>query len=431
MFRLFIILSRKPFFGSGGGGGGGAAASSAAISATAATPPSTAIGVRDRGSSNDTLTLASDTLVRALPPSLPIGDNVPPASAIPAPILIRSAESSEYLPCSLAPLPATTGASNIALLPPPPPPLADLPAATEMDGSLSRRPNRRASPANAPPPPPPPPLLGDRDPRDPRSPFSAPFSRPRALAAIVAADATDANDTFPGVMIECHSSASAIVSCAVHRSGRVTHERGEERKSRKSSRRSASCVDNIACRAPSICATSATFIPSSAMRCPASPVMCGRFEASRERRRTTFSETLPRRPKNWSSLPLTHSVGMSRRQRLPNTPVAAFASLFLWLAVVVVVAPPPPPSFSLHRADRPPCDETSSSVAVVARLARESPAALAALASSSPSPPPPPPESSKSPRDDPPPAIPASDRELGVPGNDRSDSPVRTRFSVW
>ena len=61
MFRLFIILSRKPFFGSGGGGGGGAAASSAAISATAATPPSTAIGVRDRGSSNDTLTLASDT----------------------------------------------------------------------------------------------------------------------------------------------------------------------------------------------------------------------------------------------------------------------------------------------------------------------------------------------------------------------------------
>ena len=79
----------------------------------------------------------------------------------------------------------------------------------------------------------------------------------------------------------------------------------------------------MACFAPSICATNAQDMPSSAILWPASPVMFGRspfLMSESDERWITFSETEFRRPKNWSAEPFTQSVGTSRRHREPNRP---------------------------------------------------------------------------------------------------------------
>ena len=104
-------------------------------------------------------------------------------------------------------------------------------------------------------------------------------------------------------------------------------------------------MSHIACRAPSICATKARVIPSSLIRWPASPVMFGRsprrhvsmffcalpFASASSRSSCSLArckmaaDTEDRRPKNWSSLPLTQSVGTSTRHALPNKPLGSTA----------------------------------------------------------------------------------------------------------
>ena len=169
-------------------------------------------------------------------------------------------------------------------------------------------PRRRASPLR----------IGESAPGGRGGPLENPAAR-SVLAML-------ANEHFPGVTTECHSIMRSFRSSSSHRSGMLAHATGSLRKSARSSRSAKSCVAHIACFAPSICATSARVIPSSAMRSAASPVMCGRSpfaSIESDARFTTVSLTEFRRPKNWSMLPLTHSVGTSRLHRDPNKPRGA------------------------------------------------------------------------------------------------------------
>ena len=148
-----------------------------------------------------------------------------------------------------------------------------------------------------------------------------------------------------------HRTYSFICSSSAHRSAMDAHSSGLARNSARSLYSAKSWVSHIACRAPSICATKARVIPSSLIRWPASPVMFGR---SPRRHVSMFFRSLPlasassssscslarckmaedtedRRPKNWSSLPLTQSVGTSTRHALPNKPLGSAVGAFPWL----------------------------------------------------------------------------------------------------
>ena len=118
---------------------------------------------------------------------------------------------------------------------------------------------------------------------------------------VCSVDAMLAKEHWFGVTTECHSIIASSRSSFSHRSEMPAHASGWRKKSVKSARSAKSCVEHMACFAPSICATNARVMPSSAMRCPASPVMCGRSPfRSRESdaRFTTVSETEFRLPKN-------------------------------------------------------------------------------------------------------------------------------------
>mmetsp|Transcript_11164 Transcript_11164/g.47638 ORF Transcript_11164/g.47638 Transcript_11164/m.47638 type:complete len:326 (-) Transcript_11164:1282-2259(-) len=153
-----------------------------------------------------------------------------------------------------------------------------------------------------------------------------PERRARCSARVSVA-AMLAKEHCPGVTTLCHSMVlsqrSRSPSSRSHRSGMPAHSLGASRNARSVSRSAASCVAHMACFAPSICATKAQDMPSSAILWPASPVMFGRspfLMSESDERWITFSDTEFRRPKNWSAEPFTQSVGTSRRHREPNRP---------------------------------------------------------------------------------------------------------------
>mmetsp|Transcript_6957 Transcript_6957/g.28323 ORF Transcript_6957/g.28323 Transcript_6957/m.28323 type:complete len:217 (-) Transcript_6957:1442-2092(-) len=203
-----------------------------------------------------------------------------------------------------------------------------------------------------------------------------------------------ANADFSLTICARHRTYSFICSSSAQRSAIDAHSSGLARNSARSLYSAKSWVSHIACRPPSICATKARVIPSSIIRWPASPVMFGRsprrhvsmffsmfllpFASASSRSSCSLArckmaeDTEDRRPKNWSSLPLTQSVGTSTRHALPNKPLGSTAGALeewlplewcpLWLASDASDSKIAPklPNFPLPPESPPPIAPASS-----------------------------------------------------------------------